>query len=64
MMKSKICPYKDHCHDAGCCEECDHGKSYERLSMRIKRLKSKNEALMQENEQQRKRLETLLHPQF
>ena len=63
-MKSRICPYKAHCHDAGDCEDCDHGKTYEGLAKRIKRLKARNEALVQENERLKERLATILHPQF
>lgn len=49
-MKSKICPYRRHCHDVFNCETCDFGKAFEKLSEKIKRLKKKNEALRAENE--------------
>lgn len=63
-MRSRICPYREHCHDAGNCEECDHGKTYDGLTRRIKRLKARNETLMRENERLKEQLETILHPQF
>lgn len=63
-MKSRVCPYKNHCHMAGYCEDCDHGKAYEGLANNVKRLKAKNKALKEENEALKDRLDILLNPQF
>ena len=49
-MKSKICPYRRHCHGAGDCQECDFGRDFEKLSEKTRRLKDKNRRLIEENE--------------
>ena len=63
-MKSRVCPYKNHCHDAGNCEDCDHGKAYEGLANKVKRLKAKNKELIEENEILKSRIDVILHPNF
>ena len=63
-MKSRICPYKNHCHDAGACEECDHGKAYERLANTVKRLRMENKALKEVNESLKNTIEILQNPNF
>ena len=45
MSKSKLCPYRNHCHSAGDCENCDFGKAFEALDKKIERLKKKNRKL-------------------
>lgn len=57
MSKSKICPYRRHCHSAGDCEPCDFGKAFENLSKKIRRLKEKNRQLTEENEELREDIE-------
>ena len=49
MSKSKLCPYRNHCHSAGECENCDFGKAFEALGKKIERLKKKNNKLEYEN---------------
>lgn len=49
-MRNKNCPYRRHCHDAGACEDCDHGKAYENLNKKIEKLKEKNKNLIEEKE--------------
>ncbi len=70
-MKSRICPSRKYCWDAGNCETCDFGKAYEKLNKKIKNLKKKNEKLQSdneklksENEELKKKLEILRHPNF
>ena len=63
-MKSKLCPYKNFCHDSGACEVCDYGKAFEKLNKKIKRLKAKNEALQTENEELKGKISVLLNPNF
>ena len=63
-MKSKLCPYRRHCHDVSNCETCDFGKEFENLSQKIKRLKEKNEALKAENEELNAKIEILKNPNF
>lgn len=50
MAVCKLCPYKNHCWGKGECETCDFGKAFEGLDKKIKKLKSKNEALQIQNE--------------
>lgn len=63
-MKSKICPYRRVCRDSGICEVCDFGKAFINLSDKIKRLKTKNELLKEENQKLKDRLETLTNLNF
>lgn len=56
-MKSKLCPYKKHCHNAGDCETCDFGIAFGRLEKRIVRLKKENGGLKAQNEELRHRIE-------
>lgn len=64
MSKSKLCPYRRHCHSAGDCENCDFGKAFENLNKKNKRLKEKNKAIEAENKELKERIEVLLHPDF
>ena len=64
MSKSRLCPYRRHCHSAGDCENCDFGKAFENLNKKIKSLKEKNESLQNENKALKERIEVLLHPDF
>lgn len=64
MSKSRLCPYRRHCHSAGDCENCDFGKAFENLNEKNKRLKEKNKALEAENEELKERIEAILHPDF
>lgn len=48
-MKSRICPYRNFCHDAGACETCDYGRAFEKMNKKIKRLETENKALRSEN---------------
>lgn len=63
-MKSKICPYRKHCHDVGICEDCDYGKTFEKLNKKIKKLETKNGALRAENKELKNRIEVLMNPNF
>ncbi|MBQ8497823.1 MAG: hypothetical protein IJ489_10280 [Clostridia bacterium] len=63
-MKSRICPYRQHCCDSGGCETCDFGKAFENLSKKIKKLKAKNEALQAENEELKTKIDILENPNF
>ncbi len=63
-MKCSLCPYKQHCHDAGNCEECDFGKAFEGLRKNLKRLKAKNKDLREENERLKDKIEILTNPNF
>ena len=63
-MKSKICPYRRVCHDSGICEVCDFEKAFINLSDKIKRLKTKNELLKEENQKLKDRIEILTNPSF
>ena len=63
-MKSKLCPYRRHCHDVSNCETRDFGNEFENLSKKIKRLKEKNEALKAENEELKAKIEILKNPNF
>ena len=63
-MKSRICPYRRHCHDSGSCETCDFGKAFISLTDKLKRLKEKNKALEIENEELREKIEILRNPNF
>lgn len=56
-MKSRVCPYRRHCRDSGTCETCDFGKAFESLFNKIKRLKSKNKSLEEENQKLKDKLE-------
>lgn len=60
-MKSRICPYRRHCHDAGECETCDFHKAFENLNKKIKNLKAKNEKQTEENEKLKKQLDDYLY---
>lgn len=48
-MKSKLCPYKKHCHSAGDCETCDYEKVYKRCKRKIARQQAEIERLTNEN---------------
>lgn len=61
-MKSRTCPYRRHCHNAGDCETCDFGKAFEKLSGKIRRLKEKNRRLTEENALLRGRIDALDDP--
>lgn len=63
-MKSRICPYRGHCHSAGDCENCDFGKALEKLNNKIKRLKAVNEKLYAENKELKDRIEIITFPDF
>lgn len=63
-MKSRICPYRRHCHDSGTCETCDFGKAFINLSDKIKNLKTENKALKEENDRLKERIEILTNPNF
>lgn len=63
-MKSRICPCRQHCRDSGNCEFCYFEKAFANLSNKIKRLKTKNEALQEENQQLKDRIEILTNPNF
>ena len=63
-MKSRLCPYRSHCHDAGECETCDFEKAFVNLNNKIKRLKSKNQSLQEENERLKARIDVLTNPNF
>jgi cell division protein FtsB len=63
-MKSKLCPYKKHCHSAGDCENCDFGKAFVGLQKRITRLKNENESLKAENKYLKNRIEDITNPCF
>lgn len=59
-MKSRICPLRKHCWDAGNCETCDFGMAYEKLNKKIKNLKKNNENLKTENEELKKDLDATI----
>lgn len=63
-MKSRSCPYRNHCHDAGDCEACDHGMAYERLTNTVKRLRAENKALKEVIEALKNTIEVLQNPNF
>lgn len=63
-MKSRRCPSRRHCFDAGSCESCDFGIILEKDHTKIKNLKKKNEKLEAENAELRAQVETLKHPKF
>ena len=63
-MVCKACPTKKHCWDKGNCEGCDFGKAYEKMSKKIKNLKTKNEKLQAENKYLQNRLNAILNPDF
>jgi cell division protein FtsB len=63
-MVCKQCPYKNHCHDKGACETCDFGKKFEKLAKQNKKLKAERDAYKAENEELRKKIEILRHPNF
>ena len=63
-MKSKLCPYRKHCHYSGSCETCDFGKAFENLSKKINMLKEKNKALQAENEALKNKIDILENPNF
>lgn len=63
-MTNRHCPHKIICRNKGSCETCDTGKALDRAYTKIKRLKDKNAALEKENEELKKRIETILHPNF
>lgn len=64
MMKSRICPYRRHCHSSGACETCDFGKAFINLSEKNKKLKEQNKALAEENERLKEKIDILLDPNF
>ena len=37
-MTSKHCPHRSACLYAGTCQNCDHGKKYERMAAKIRQL--------------------------
>lgn len=59
-MVCKQCPARKRCFDKGSCERCAFGQAFEGLYKKLERLKAKNEKL----EAEKKRLETLLYPDF
>ena len=63
-MKSRVCPYRQHCRDSGDCETCDFGKAFEKQLKKIKSLKEKNRVLRSENEELEKKIEILKNPNF
>lgn len=63
-MKSRHCPCRNNCHDAGSCETCDFGKAFENMNKKIKRLKDKNKALEEENCRLKNRIDALEAPDF
>ena len=63
-MKSKLCPYKKHCHSSGDCENCDFGKEFNRLDKKITRLKKDNGVLRAENKELKHRIEVITNPDF
>ena len=63
-MKSRICPCRKLCCSSRDCEICDFGKAFANLSDKIKRLKAKNKALQEENQQLKDRIEILTNPNF
>ena len=63
-MKSKLCPYKRHCHSSGDCENCDFGKAFDGLQGKIDRLKKENMRLEAENQELRDRIDIITNPNF
>lgn len=63
-MKSRICPYRRHCHSSGTCETCDFGKTFISLCEKNKKLKERNKALAEENAELKRKLDILTNPNF
>ena len=64
MATCKLCPVRRHCHDNKNCEGCALAKALEGHDKKIKKLKSKNEALQIENEELKEQIECLKNPNF
>lgn len=58
-MKSKICPYRSLCVNAGACDDCSLHEILQKQDKKIKRLKERCEALSTENDVLRKQIEIL-----
>lgn len=58
-MKSRLCPYRNNCHDAGDCETCDFERVYARLNRKIKKLQADNALLREKNKVLQEKIEAL-----
>ena len=63
-MKSRSCPYRRFCHDAGECESCDFEKAFSNLGRKIKKLKEENAKLRDENDELKRTIDMLRDPHF
>ena len=58
-MRSKICPYRSLCVNAGACDDCSLNEILQKQDKKIKKLKERCEALSTENAVLSKKIEIL-----